>query len=128
MNILLVDECPEILDASHEFFEANGYNCFVAMSLTTAISAIDTIDIDVIISEYDFSGIRPFTFFKKSLKNNKSTKIIILTNFSMIKSDIKKLHALGIHAIFEKPITPKLLLETINNYKSKKLLSIFNTL
>lgn len=124
MNILLIDECKDLLDAYTAFFESNGHTCFSTMSLTTAISAIGVIDFDLIITEYDFLGSHPFTLLKKLLAYNNSTKIVILTNFLMMSSDIEKLHALEIDTILEKPITPKLLLEIIN--KSKPTLSISN--
>ena len=59
MNILLIDECKDLLDAYTEFFELNGHNCFSTMSVTTAISAIDNLDFDLIVLEYDFSGTHP---------------------------------------------------------------------
>jgi DNA-binding response OmpR family regulator len=126
MKILLIDQCSKLLDANRVLLEMHGHNCFLTTSLTTAISMMDNFVFDLIILEYDFSGKRPFSLLSKSLENQKSIKIIILTNFLMTTSDINKLRMFEIQAIYEKPISPTILLETINKLKQKHARLIFS--
>ena len=119
MKILLIDPCSELLDAHCVFLELHGHDCFSTTSLTNAISMTDNFNFDLIISEYDFSGKRPYSLLSKSLENQKPITIIILTNFLMTASDIKKLRMYKILSIYEKPISPKILLETIDKLKEK---------
>lgn len=124
MRILIVDDSRGLLDFYCDFFETNGYETFATTSLTTAISSVENIDFDFLIAEYDFSGKRPFTLFKRFSTKNNPRNIIVLTKLKMTKSCIKKLDVLGIKTIFEKPVIPNLLLTTLEK-NNKKIINIF---
>ncbi len=124
MRLLIVDDSQGLVDFYCDFFNSNGYETFGTISLTTAISSIENIDFDILISEYDFSGKSPFTLFKKFLSKSDSQNVIVLTKIPMTKNCIQKLNSLGIKTIFEKPILPNLLLATLERHHRK--LHIFN--
>ncbi len=116
MNIVVFDRDDTLSKSFGIFLESYGYHVMVSDKFQTAISLACSFKTDIFISEY-LEDDPEFLNHLKTIKQDKPDLDIIILTCSKVSP--KQIHDLGIPMIFEKPITPTLLLDIISKKKHK---------
>jgi len=107
-SILLVDEDEVSLNMLNRIFKRLHFDVKIARSAEEAMKIVESIPIDIIISEINLSKIDGFSL-KKMLNESKDYQNIpfIMVSHNKTLENIKRCNLLNVNLILEKPIEPE---------------------
>ncbi|MDQ1266325.1 MAG: hypothetical protein QG635_1477 [Bacteroidota bacterium] len=118
LKIAIIDDDPDIVEATTMLLESKGYAIVTAANVDDAINLVDTekpdlILLDVMLIEPDDGFYLAHKFKQKGLK----TPIILLTSVSKaLGFEFGKSDKMPVDDFLEKPVSPKVLLEKVSFY------------
>lgn len=96
VNLLIVDDEPELRNALTQYFELEDYNCFTAENGAEAIKIIKQRPIDFVITDLRMPGGDGVQLLKDIKQyNSDAPKVLVMTGFSEIeRNEVLELGAL----------------------------------
>lgn len=128
MNVLIIDDNPDISEMVSKYLDMSGHSCEFANDGRNGLNMIKTKKYDVVLLDLampDFSG----TDVIDALVNEKSIneqKIVIFTASSKPNEEIDELIQKGVHSCIKKPIDPDSLVSYVENINEKRKEGIKN--
>lgn len=102
-TVLIVDDEPEILELNKEAFEYFGFSVVTALNVPEAVNALNTNNIDYILSDYMMpiqNGIELVKIVR--YKMHLQIPISFLTAYTVATKE--ELNELGVQKVFSKPL------------------------
>ncbi len=93
MNILIVEDSPEKLDILSGLFKDAGFSVSTATDGYEAITIINTIKIEIIVSDLNLTHMDGYTLAREIRSKDKDTPFLIYTSKSSSVKDMIKLAA-----------------------------------
>ena len=90
-HLLLVDDDPFILDGIGDDLESNGYQVTRASSGEMAVSLLESMDFDLVITDLIMESTDGIKVLQKTKLLNPATQVIILTGYGDMESAIEAL-------------------------------------
>lgn len=114
--IMVIDDDPDILASIMAVLEAEGYIVSTQMSAQEGISAFATITPDLVICDMMMERIDAGTRVADEIKlNHPSIPVYLLSSIGNATAANVNIEQLGFDGVFQKPVSPKLLISTIKN-------------
>ena len=117
MRCLIVDDNTSITQMLSQFLELKGHECTVSNDGRNGLQLIKQNHHDVIILDLAMPEFSGFDIMDEITKNGKITnqKILVLTASSISKEQEEKLLANGVKTCLRKPVSPEILLKTLES-------------
>ena len=126
-NILIVDDEKNIREGLKKAIDMDGYNSFVAENGEQALSIIETMHIDLVITDLKMPIMSGEKLLKKIRTNHSNLPVIILTGHGTIDNAVKAMQD-GAYDYFTKPPNLDKLTIIINRALKKKQIELENQL
>lgn len=118
MNIFVVDDNESITNMLQKFLEIKGHRCTVSRNGRNALDLMSREKFDATILDLampEFSGYDVINELEK-IGRIKDHNIIVLTASAISNDAINSLLKQGVKSCLKKPVTPDVLLKTINSF------------
>src|SRR5690606_19535967 len=112
-KILLLEDDLTYSKIIKKFLEKNQYQVTTATKLVDAYSIMERESPELIITDYRLPDGTGMEILEKIINSKKSTPVILITNYSDIRTAVKSMK-LGAFEYITKPVNPDELLATVN--------------
>lgn len=149
-EVLIVDDSPETIELIKRNLESVGFRTFTANSVQSAINLLESVSIDLLITDLKMPGENGLTLVRHVAENYKSIAILVITGFPSIKGAVESIKV-GAEEYLVKSFTDAELFQAVDHALSKtrhkksaettstlhnfgiigssdKMLSVFNTI
>lgn len=106
MNILIVDDQPELLEGLARIFTRTEHNVLTANSGEQAVKILNEDSVDVVLTDLQMEGLDGIGVLRHALSVNPSPAVIILTAHGSIESAVEALKE-GAYHYLTKPVNVK---------------------
>ncbi|CAN5510436.1 sigma-54 dependent transcriptional regulator [soil metagenome] len=106
LNLLLVDDQPEVLEGLKLAFKRSDYNLLTAKSGEQAVQILNSEDVDVVLTDLKMEGLDGIGVLRHALSLSPPPAVIILTAFGTIESAVDALKE-GAYHYLTKPVNIK---------------------
>ncbi|MBI1289798.1 response regulator [bacterium] len=106
INLLLVDDQPDVLDGLRLAFKRTDYNLLTASSGEQAVQILSTEPVDVVLTDLKMSGLDGIGVLRHALSLDLPPAVIIMTAFGSIESAVDALKE-GAYHYLTKPVNIK---------------------
>jgi DNA-binding NtrC family response regulator len=106
INLLLVDDQPDVLDGLRLAFKRTDYNLLSAANGEQAVQVLSTEPVDVVLTDLKMAGIDGIGVLRHSLSLDLPPAVIIMTAFGSIESAVEALKE-GAYHYLTKPVNIK---------------------
>ena len=120
MNLLLVDDQPEVLEGLKMAFRKTDYNILAASSGEQAVQLMNSADVDVVLTDLKMEGLDGIGVLRHALALNPAPAVIIMTAYGSVESAVEALKE-GAYHYLTKPVNVKelrVLAEKANEHRS----------
>lgn len=118
LNILLVDDEPDILFVLVEFVSVLEQNVFSASCGDEAVKICEENSIDILISDLEMPDISGLELIKKLRKTQPDMDAYLMSGYSQVLSEEDQKLS-GIEEVFEKPFQIEKIIEIIEKRENK---------
>jgi two-component system nitrogen regulation response regulator GlnG len=123
-KILVVEDEPDVCDSFQSYFGRRGFLVSTTPSGSEALTIIKTSKPDIVILDLklsDETDINGVDVLRTLRKNDKKTKVIVITGQMFNDKEIDKIRSLGISEYLHKPVGLEKLQKIIERVLDKKL-------
>lgn len=124
MNILAIDDEEDFLDILSCYFEKQGHTVYVAKDILTAFELFKAYPIDLILCDYKMPKGNGLDLLEKIKESEKPIPLSILITGSSTSSILLKAKNAGFSRILEKPISPRMITETISDLQKESFYNL----
>ena len=119
MRCLIVDDNISITQMLSQFLKLKGHECTISNDGRNSLQLIKQSNYDVVILDLAMPEFSGFDIIDELTKNGQtlSKNIIVLTASSITKDQEEKLFAKGIKSCLRKPVSPDVLLKTLESLR-----------
>jgi len=118
--IFVIDDDPDIIDSTSAVLKAEGFDVATAMSGEEGIEKMDTLKPDMILCDMMMERIDAGTKVAQEIRRkNAEVPIYLLSSIGSATATNVEIDKLGFDGVFQKPVSPEVLVKTI-----KKVLKI----
>ena len=118
MNILLIDDEPEVLDSISEALNLIGFPNKKFTNPEDAINKYNLEDFDVVITDIRMPEMSGIEVLKSIKSHNPAAKVIILTGYSDVNDAIEAVNN-GAYAFFQKPLDTESFMDTLSEIEEE---------
>ncbi len=111
-KILVVDDAPETLEVVERNLSPAGYRVITVPGVVEAIRTLETLDIDVVITDLRMPRTNGMDLVRHVRENLRDTEVIMITGYASIPGAVEALQA-GAGEYLAKPFTDKELLSAV---------------
>ncbi len=122
MNILIVDDNPDITEMISKYLNMSGHLCQFANDGRNGLNMIKSNDYDIVLLDLampDFSGTDVIDALVKENEIDKQ-KIVIFTASSKPNKEVDELIKKGVYSCLRKPIDPDSLVSYLESVNAKR--------
>ena len=83
--ILAVDDAPDTLELIERRLTANGYQVFTAPGVPEAIRILDSVSVDLVITDLKMPKVSGLDLVRHVRENLKDTEVIVITGYPTIE-------------------------------------------
>ena len=120
IKVLVVDDSPETVELIKRNLESAGYHVYSASSVQSAIRLLDSIDIDLLITDLKMPGENGITLVRHVSENFKGVGILVITGFPSIEGAIESIK-IGAEEYLVKSFTDEELFQAVERVLSKSV-------
>ena len=110
--ILAVDDAPDTLELIERRLTANGYQVFTAPAVPEAIRVLDSVSVDLVITDLKMPQVSGLDLVRHVRENLKDTEVIMITGYPTIEGAVTAVKA-GSQEYLTKPFTDEELLAAV---------------
>ncbi|MCL5037853.1 MAG: sigma-54 dependent transcriptional regulator [Chloroflexi bacterium] len=103
-NILVVDDAPDTLEVVQRNLSGKGYRVFTASDVPSALKLLDTMPVDLVITDLKMPRISGLDLIKHVRENMKDTEVIVITGYPSIEGAVEAVKT-GAEEYLTKPFT-----------------------
>ncbi len=111
-QVILVDDCPNMLVALEDYVKGLGLPCYATISPKDALNKIQGGAYDILVSNYQMDEMNGVELIKQSKKTFPDIKSILVTSFANKKIILEAISA-NVDAFIEKPLDLEILQSTL---------------
>lgn len=119
MRVLLLDPCNDLQESLQRYLELSGHQVKVIDNTTSALSMCTVFNEQLLVSEYISDDPDYVKLFKQIHTISPSTKIVILTCNLLSVDEVAALTDIGINCVYQKPLDPEIIKNTIDLFEKK---------
>ncbi len=112
--VLIVDDSPETVELIRRNLEPAGYQVYAANSVQSAIKLLETINIDLLITDLKMPGESGLTLVRHVSENFKGVAILVITGFPSIQGAVESIK-IGAEEYLVKSFTDDELFQAVKN-------------
>lgn len=114
MNVMIIDDDPECLKSLDYALQLNGFKVYAFLSPAKAMAELNSLDVDVVITDYHFPHIqiKGTAIIEQNRNSGSNTPVIIITGDQDKQIETLSRRA-GAYAFFKKPMNIKKIITTI---------------
>ncbi|MBN2722887.1 MAG: sigma-54-dependent Fis family transcriptional regulator [Deltaproteobacteria bacterium] len=117
-TILVVDDSPDTLEIIARNLKSVGFVVYTANSVTEAISVLDEIAVNLVITDYKMPRITGMDLIRHVRENYESTQVMMITGYATIEGAVKAVKY-GAEEYLAKPFTDEELIEAVKRVISR---------
>ncbi|CAD5290437.1 MULTISPECIES: sigma-54 dependent transcriptional regulator [unclassified Imperialibacter] len=117
-EVLIVDDSPETVELIRRNLESVGYHVFAASNVQSAIKLLETISIDLLITDLKMPGESGLTLVRHVSENFKGVAILVITGFPSIQGAVESIK-IGAEEYLVKSFTDEELFQAVKNALKK---------
>ncbi|MEI6438480.1 MAG: response regulator [Candidatus Omnitrophota bacterium] len=115
-RILVVEDEPDVCAALHSFLGRRGYEVSTTASGTEALKLISVIRPDLVLLDINLEGISGIDVLRQLRRYDAVTRVMVVTGHFLSPKASAELTALGVAAIFNKPVSLARLGELVEGF------------
>jgi two-component system, NtrC family, response regulator HydG len=124
INVLVVDDSPETVELIKRNLQSIGYHIYTANNVQSAIKLLESLDIDLVITDLQMPGENGIELVRHVSENHKGMGILVITGFPSIKGAIESIK-IGAEEYLVKSFTDDELFNAVDGvlkktYRNKK--------
>jgi len=112
-NILVVDDSADMLELLDRKLKGKGFRVHLANSVESAINTMETIKMDLVITDYKMPRLSGLDLIKHIRNSNKEIKIIMITGYPTVESAVEAVKS-GAEEYLTKPFTDEEFFDCLN--------------
>ncbi len=112
-RILVVDDAPDTLELIERNLRANRYEVFAAPSVADAIRILDSVQIDLVITDLKMPKVSGMDLVRHVRENLKDTQVMMITGYPTVEGAVTAMKT-GSQEYLTKPFTDEELLSTVD--------------
>jgi two-component system response regulator HydG len=112
--VLVVDDSAETVELIKRNLQPEGYQVYTASNVQSAIKLLDSIAIDLLITDLKMPGQNGIELVRHVSENHKGIGILVITGFPSIQSAVESIK-IGAEEYLVKSFTDKELLHAVEN-------------
>ncbi len=120
IRILAVDDSQSTLEVLKRNLESNGYEVFTALRVAEALSLLDSLDIDLVITDYRMPQATGLDLIRHVRDNYPDTEIMMITGYPSIPGAVEAIKD-GAGEYLPKPFTAEELLTVVERIVQRLL-------
>jgi len=113
-RILVVDDAPDALELIERNLTASGYQVFTAPGAVEAIRLLDSMPVDLVITDLKMPKVSGLDLVQHVRENFKDTEVMMITGYPTIQGAVTAVKA-GSQEYLTKPFTDEELLSAVRN-------------
>lgn len=117
-EVLIVDDSPETVELIRRNLESVGYRVYAASNVQSAIKLLETISIDLLITDLKMPGESGLTLVRHVSENFKGVAILVITGFPSIQGAVESIK-IGAEEYLVKSFTDEELFQAVKNALNK---------
>lgn len=117
--ILVVDDSPETVELIKRNLESRGYRVITADNVQTAIKILDTMPVDLVVTDLKMPGENGMTLVRHISENFKNIGILVVTGFPSIQGAVESIKV-GAEEYLVKSFTDHELFEAVDRVMAKR--------
>lgn len=111
-NILVVDDSPETIELIKRNLESEGYNIVSANSVQSAVRLLNSLSIDMVITDLKMPGESGLELIRHVTENLKGVGTLVITGFPSIQGAVESIR-IGAEEYLVKPFTDEELFKAV---------------
>jgi two-component system response regulator HydG len=120
INILVVDDSPETAELIKRNLEAAGYQLYSAGNVQSAVKLLNTLTIDLVITDLRMPGETGLELVRHVTENCKGVGTLVITGFPSIQGAVESIK-IGAEEYLVKPFTDEELFRSVDRVLSRTL-------
>jgi len=112
-KILVIDDDPVVAKSCHRVLTAEGYKVDTALSAQNGLERALQNDFDLVITDLRMPDLDGMEVVRRIAGEKPFTPVVVITGYGTIQSAVEATK-LGAHEYVEKPFTPELLLQVVD--------------
>ncbi len=117
-NILVVDDSPDTLEVLQRNLEFKGYHVFTAPGAVEAIKILESIPMDLVITDLKMPEVDGLSLVRHIQENFKDTEVMMITGYPSIEGAIEAVKS-GAEEYLAKPFTDEELFSAVKHVLDK---------
>jgi two-component system, NtrC family, response regulator HydG len=118
-NVLIVDDSPETVELIQRNLHSLGYQTYTANNVQSAIKLVETVSIDLLITDLKMPGENGIELVRHVSENYKGIGILVITGFPSIQGAVQSIK-IGAEEYLVKSFTDEELFKAVESVLSKK--------
>lgn len=113
-KILVIDDDVDITDSIKAILSASGFDAYTASNGKDGIAAVDTVKPDLVLCDMMMEQVDAGSRVAQEIrKKDKHLPIYLLSSIGAATAQNVELDKLGFNGVFQKPVSPDLMVKTI---------------
>ena len=121
-QILIVDDSPDTLELLQRNLESKGYRILTALGAVEAIKILESVPIDLVITDLKMPEVNGLTLVRHIHENYKKTEVMMITGYPSIEGAVEAVKT-GAEEYLAKPFTDEELFAAVLRSLEKQRLS-----
>jgi len=117
-QLLAVDDAPDTLELLQRNLSYEGYKVFTAPNVSEAIKILDSVSIDLVITDLKMPGSSGIDLIRHVRENFKDTEVMMITGYGSIEGAVKAVKT-GAEEYLTKPFTDEELISAVERTLDK---------
>lgn len=117
-HILVVDDSPETLEVLQRNLKSKGYQVFTAPGAVEAIKILESMPMDLVITDLKMPGVNGLSLVRHIQENFKDTEVMMITGYPSIEGAVEAVKT-GAEEYLSKPFTDEELFYAIKRVLDK---------
>jgi len=117
-QILVVDDAPDTLEVIQRNLQSKGYHVFTAPDVSEAVKILDSVTIDLVITDLKMPGVSGIDLIRHVRENFKDTEVMMVTGYASVEGAVEAVKT-GAEEYLPKPFTDKELFSSVQRVLKK---------
>ncbi len=117
-SVLVVDDSEETVELIKRNLEASGYQVYPANNVQDALAFLESVDIDLVITDLKMPGQNGIQLIRHVSENYKGVGVLVITGFPSIEGAVESIK-IGAEEYLVKPFTDEELFRSVDRVVSK---------
>lgn len=119
VRVLVVDDAPDTLELVQRNLASQGYHVFTATSATDALAILDTMAIDLVVTDIRMPGISGIELIHEVRERRPEVEVVVITGYATIEGAVEALQV-GAWDYLAKPFTDQELFQAVRRVLARR--------